>query len=88
VVLSGSVFKGQGPLLCDTITQAIHRVAPRAHIVRAQFEPAVGGLLLAYDALGLAVSEAMYDALAQTAPGADFFDTADGGQAGLRLRRG
>jgi N-acetylglucosamine kinase-like BadF-type ATPase len=79
VVLSGSVFKGQGPLLCDTITQVIHRVAPRARVVRAQFEPAVGGLLLAYDALGLAMSEAMYDALVQTAPGARFFSTVDGG---------
>ena len=35
VVLAGSVFKGWGPLLVDTITQAIHRVAARAHIVRA-----------------------------------------------------
>ena len=86
VVLSGSVFKGQGPLLIDTITQAIHRVAPCAHIVRAQFEPAVGGVLLAYDALGLAVSEAMHDALAQTAPGVGFFSTVDGGQVCLPSR--
>ena len=86
VVLSGSVFKGQGPLLCDTITQAIRRVAPRASVVRAQFEPAVGGVLLAYDALGLTVSEALYDTLRQTAPGADFFSTVDGGQVCLPSR--
>lgn len=79
VVLAGSVFKGCGPLLVDTITQAIHRVAARAHIVRALFEPAVGGVLLAYDALGLAVSQEMYANLAQTAPTHGFFDTADGG---------
>jgi N-acetylglucosamine kinase-like BadF-type ATPase len=78
VVLAGSVFKGQGPLLADTITQAVHRVAPHTHIVRAQFEPAVGGVLLAYDALGLSVSDEMYKNLAQTAPGAAFFSTTDG----------
>ncbi len=80
LVLSGSVFKGQGPLLIDTITQAVHRVAPRARIVRAQFEPAVGGVLLAYDALGLNVTDEMYDNLAKTVPAPAFFSTADGGQ--------
>ena len=87
VVLSGSVFKGQGPLLCDTITWAVHRVAPRAHVVRARFEPAVGGVLLAYDALGLEVSEAMYATLARTMPPDDFFSTAQGGQLSLQPRR-
>jgi len=78
VVLAGSVFKGQGALLVDTITQAVHRVAPHTYIVRAQFEPAVGAVLLAYDALGLSVSDEMYKNLAQTAPGAAFFSTTDG----------
>ena len=87
VVLSGSVFKGQGPLLIGTIAQAIHQVAPRAHIVRVQFEPAVGGVLLAYDALGLAVNEAMYESLTQTSPATSFFNTADGGPLSLHPRR-
>lgn len=78
VVLSGSLFKGQGPLLIDTITQAVHRVAPHTRIVRTQFEPAVGGVLLAYDALDITVTDEMYDNLAQTAPGAEFFSTVDG----------
>jgi N-acetylglucosamine kinase-like BadF-type ATPase len=80
VVLSGSVFKGKGPLLIDTITQAIHLVAPRVHIVRPQFEPAVGGVLLAYDDLGIGVTTAMYDNLAKTVPGQEFFRTADDGE--------
>jgi N-acetylglucosamine kinase-like BadF-type ATPase len=75
VVLSGSLFKGQGSLLVDTVTQAIHRLAPRARIARVQFEPAVGAVLLAYDALGLVVGEEMYDNLAQTAPAPEFFST-------------
>ena len=75
VVLAGSIFKGQGPLLIDTITQIIHCVAPRARIVWAQLEPAVGGVLLAYDVLDIAVSDEMYDNLARTTPGEALFRT-------------
>jgi N-acetylglucosamine kinase-like BadF-type ATPase len=78
VVLSGSVFKGEGPLLVDTITQAVHQVASHARIVRPQFEPAVGGVLLAYDALGLDVTAEMYDNLRQTVPAQEFFSTEGG----------
>ena len=78
VVLSGSLFKGQGPLLVDTITQQVHCVAPRAHIARPQYEPAVGGVLLAYDALGISVSEEMYDNLRKTVPDPAFFSTVEG----------
>jgi N-acetylglucosamine kinase-like BadF-type ATPase len=78
VVLAGSVFKGRGPLLVETITQAVHRVASLANIVRAQFEPAVGSLLLAYDALGITVSEPLLNNLSATLPGTSFFDTANG----------
>ncbi|MGQ9683099.1 MAG: N-acetylglucosamine kinase [Anaerolineae bacterium] len=78
IVLNGSVFKGQGPLLIDTIVQAVHKVAPRARIVRAGLEPAVGAVLLAYDALGITVSEVMYQRLAETSPGPEFYRTRDG----------
>lgn len=85
VVLSGSFFKGVGPLLVDTITQAVHCVAPRANIVRAGFEPALGALLLALDAVGMPVTDAMYASLARTSPGASFFSTVDGGDVGWRF---
>jgi hypothetical protein len=75
VVLVGSVFKGPGTLLQDTITTAIRTVAPHARVVRSLFEPVIGALLLAYDALGLPVSEAVYHRLASTSPGAAFFNT-------------
>lgn len=80
LVLAGSVFKGVGPLLVDTITQEVHRVAPRAEIVRTRFEPAVGSLLLALDAISAdhPVSETVYANLAASAPGAEFFNTANG----------
>jgi N-acetylglucosamine kinase-like BadF-type ATPase len=78
VVLAGSVFKGRGPLLVDTITQAVHRLTPLPNIVRAQFEPAAGSLLLAYDTLGIPVTEALLKRLSATQPGASFFDTTNG----------
>lgn len=78
VVLAGSVFKGVGPLLIDTITAEIHQVAPRANIVRAQFEPAVGSVLLAYDALRIKTTDEIYKRLAETAPDMKFFDTSCG----------
>ena len=78
VVLAGSVFKGAGPLLIDTITAEIHQAAPYAKIVRAQFEPAVGSLLLAYDSLGVEVSDEVYTRLAETAPNETLFDTSRG----------
>lgn len=78
VVLVGSVFKGPGSLLPDTITMAIHRVAPHARVVRSHFEPVIGAVLLAYDALGLPASDAVYDRLASTCPEAAFFNTGQG----------
>jgi N-acetylglucosamine kinase-like BadF-type ATPase len=79
VVLAGSVFKGEGPLLADTITQAVQAAAPRACVVRAHFEPAVGSLLLAYDALGIETSPELLANLERTLPGTDLFSTTGGG---------
>lgn len=77
VVLAGSVFKGVGPVLIDTLTQQIHYTVPLARIVRARYEPVVGSVLLTYDALRMPVSEEVYRRLAETAPGPVFFDTAE-----------
>jgi N-acetylglucosamine kinase-like BadF-type ATPase len=85
VVLAGSVFKGVGPLLIDTITQAVKIAAPRASVVRATFEPVAGSLMLAFDACRIPMTAEVYANLQSTMPGADFFSTADG--AGLRSIR-
>jgi N-acetylglucosamine kinase-like BadF-type ATPase len=77
VVLNGGVFKGRGSLLVGTLAVAIERVAPRARIVRARYEPAVGGLLLAYDVLERVVGDEIHRNLAQTMPDARFFSTVD-----------
>lgn len=53
VVLGGSIFKGKGPLLMDTIRARVHRVAPRARIIHPEFEPVVGAVFQALRYLGI-----------------------------------
>jgi N-acetylglucosamine kinase-like BadF-type ATPase len=60
VVLGGSVFKGKGPLLVDTVTQVVHRIAPQATVVLPEFEPVVGAVFLALESLGVQVNETVY----------------------------
>jgi N-acetylglucosamine kinase-like BadF-type ATPase len=60
VVLGGSVFKGKGPLLVDTVTQVVHRIAPQATIVLPEFEPVVGAVFLALESLGWGINETVY----------------------------
>jgi len=69
VVLGGSVFKGKGPLLVDTVTQVVHRVAPRAAIVLPEFEPVVGAVFLALEGLGVEVNQAIYANVRASLPG-------------------
>ncbi len=76
LVLSGSVFKGECPVLIDTLTAEVHKVAPRVKIVRLNVEPAAGAVLLAYDALGIPVTEEMMENLRRTLPEPAFFSTA------------
>lgn len=68
VVLGGSVFKGEGPLLTDTLIQVIHRVASRAVLVWPAFEPVVGAVLLGLEAAGVPVDEQVYRRLQATMP--------------------
>jgi N-acetylglucosamine kinase-like BadF-type ATPase len=67
VVLGGGVFRGEGPLLVDTVTQVVHRVAPRARIVLPELEPAAGAVLLALESLGVEIDEGVTANLRATA---------------------
>lgn len=53
IVLAGSVFKGKGPLMLDTVNGTIHAVAPKAKIVTPKYEPVVGALILALERSGI-----------------------------------
>lgn len=68
VVLGGSIFKAKGPLLIDTIKQVIHEVAPQASIVLPKFEPAVGALLLALEAIAVEVQGVVGEKIRTTLP--------------------
>lgn len=68
VVLAGGVFRGVGPLLIDTVTQVVHRAAPRARLVLPEFEPVVGAILLGLESLGVTVDEAVYASLRDSLP--------------------
>jgi N-acetylglucosamine kinase-like BadF-type ATPase len=50
IVLSGGLFKNKGTSLTETISTEILRVAPRARIIEAAYEPVVGAMLLVLDA--------------------------------------
>lgn len=49
VVISGGIFKAKGNLLIDTFTSEVKKVAPRAKIVNAVYEPIIGAVLLAIE---------------------------------------
>jgi len=68
VVLAGSVFRGKGPLLIDTVQQVIHRTAPAATLVRLAFEPVVGAVLLGLESVGMVADDTVYSALRATMP--------------------
>lgn len=68
VVLGGSIFKAKGPLLIDTIKQVIHEIAPRASIVLPKFEPVVGALFLALEAVGVEVKGRVRKNIKDTLP--------------------
>ena len=56
LVLAGGLFRSANPLLLDTLRGTVQAVAPGARPVRLDVPPVVGGVLLAMDAVGWAVT--------------------------------
>ena len=56
LVLAGGLFRSASPLLLDTLRRTVQAVAPGARPVRLDVPPVVGGVLLAMDAVGWAVT--------------------------------
>jgi N-acetylglucosamine kinase-like BadF-type ATPase len=61
VVLAGSVFRGEGPLLLDTVRRLLRERAPQARVVLPNVEPAVGAFFCALDLLGISVDTRVRD---------------------------
>lgn len=68
VVLGGSIFKGAGPLLIDTIRARVHRVAPLARIIHPEFDPVVGAVLQALGYLGIEAGPQVKENVRATLP--------------------
>jgi N-acetylglucosamine kinase-like BadF-type ATPase len=66
VVLAGSVFKGRGTLLFDTVTRVVQEEAPNVRIVMPKYEPVVGAALLAIEVMNIVVNESFTSQLEST----------------------
>jgi len=68
VVLGGSVFRGENPLLLETIVGSVRASAPRARIVRPAFHPVVGAVFQALRRLGIEVDDGVRENARVTLP--------------------
>lgn len=75
LVLNGGVFRHPGRLLTDTLTRHIQAHYPAVMLVHSRYEPAIGALLLALEATGTVVTEAVMHEVNQTLPPAELFLT-------------
>jgi len=65
VVLGGSVYKGNNPLLIDELTTTLHREVPNAYLKIPMMPPVAGAYLSALDSIGVVPDSAVYDTLEQ-----------------------
>ncbi len=56
LVLAGGLFRSATPLLLETLSETVRAVASGVRLVRLEVSPAIGGVLLAMDAVGWAVT--------------------------------
>lgn len=65
VVLGGSIYKGDNPLLINELTTTLHTQVPKAYIKIPLLPPAVGAYLSALDSIGIVPDSAVYNTLEQ-----------------------
>lgn len=66
VVLAGSVYRGENPLLIDSLTLALHRRVPLAHPHLPLYEPVIGAYLLALEEAGIDLTDGVHARLQAT----------------------
>ncbi len=69
VILAGSTYRGQSPLLIDSLTLAVHRFAPKARPHLPLYQPVIGAYLLALEGAGVPVGDETYANIERTMPG-------------------
>lgn len=65
VVMAGSMFEG-GPLLIEPMRETIHKVAPRARLVRLSVPPVIGAVILGMEAAQVKASPSVRNTMEQT----------------------
>jgi N-acetylglucosamine kinase-like BadF-type ATPase len=75
LALAGGLFRHAGSRLRDAVLAATRERAPGVRLVLPELEPAVGALLLAFDAAGVATDDAVLGRMRATLPGAALYDT-------------
>lgn len=63
VVLGGSIYKGDNPLLIDKLTTTLHTQVPKAYLKIPLLPPAAGAYLSALDSLAVVPDSTTYDTL-------------------------
>jgi N-acetylglucosamine kinase-like BadF-type ATPase len=75
LVLAGGVLRHPSRLLPEALIARVQARAPGARPVYSTFEPAVGALMLAYEAAGILVDEPLLARLAASMPDSSLFAT-------------
>lgn len=65
VVLGGSLFLGENPLLIDRLTLLVHREAPHAVLHRPFLDPVLGAYIMALERTGRNADRMLYETLAR-----------------------
>jgi N-acetylglucosamine kinase-like BadF-type ATPase len=75
LVLAGGVLRHSSRLMPEALIARVQAGAPGANPVYSVFEPAVGALLLAFEAAGIIVGEPLLERLTTTLPDSSLFAT-------------
>jgi len=59
VVLGGSIYNGNNPLLIDEFTTALHRIVPDAYLIFPTLSPVAGAYLIALEEIGVKLNESI-----------------------------
>ncbi len=75
LILAGGVFRHSGRLLADALINRVHTTSPQARPIFSRFEPVIGALLLALEAVDIIVTEPLLERLNAHLPPAVLFET-------------
>ena len=75
LVLAGGVFRHPSRLLGEALIARVRATSPQMRAVNSRFEPAAGVLLLALEAAGIRLDEALLATMVRTLPPTSLFET-------------